>query len=115
MMENIRNALRSKPQISRLTPNQEIESNIEQLPAEIVLAASRLGVGEPDIGFAAEVGAPVGVVAEKPAAESAEDSRIESVDVRRRRSEAHLGVGEVEDEVFPLIAHIVALEAEEKP
>lgn len=53
------------------------------------------------------------VVVEELAAEFAEDGGVEGVDVVRRWLEAHLSVGEVEDEVFPLVLDVVGLEAEE--
>lgn len=108
-MENVSNTLGSKAKVSGLTPNQEIEGDVEQFPAEIVLSAA--GVGDPDAGSAAEIGAPVGIVAEEAAAETPENGGIEGVDVLRS-GETHLRIGEVEDEVLALIADIVALEAE---
>lgn len=43
------------------------------------------------------------VVAEEFTSEMAEDGGVEGIDVVRRRLEAHLGVGEMEDEVFALV------------
>lgn len=71
-----------------------------------------MAAGEADIGLPAEVGAPKSVVLEDFAAESAEDGGLEFVGGRRRGLEAHLGVGEVEDEMLPLVANVVVLEAE---
>lgn len=55
------------------------------------------GVGDPDVGFAAEERAPVGVVVEELATEAAEDGGVEGVNVVRGRIETHLCVGQVED------------------
>lgn len=71
-------------------------------------------IGEPDAGFFGEVGAPGGVVAEEGFAEVAEDGGVEGIEGVWGWREAHLGVGEVEDEVFALVADVVVLEAEEE-
>ncbi|KAK9108486.1 hypothetical protein Syun_024497 [Stephania yunnanensis] len=68
----------------------------EELAAEV--GGAWVGFGEPDLGFLAEVGAP-GVVGKEAAAEADEDGGVEAVDGLGRGPEAHLGVGEVEDEV----------------
>lgn len=113
MMKDITQAFRNKPQVSRLTPDKEIESNVEQFAAQVVVPAAV--VDNPDIGSPAEVAAPEGVVAEELAAEAAENGVIEAVDVVRGRLKAHLGVGQVEDEVLPLVLDVVGLEPEEEP
>lgn len=61
-----------------------------------------------------EEGAPVRVVAEELLPETTENRRIEAVGMKRRRLETHLGVGQVEDEILPLVPNIVALETEEE-
>ncbi|KAK9084371.1 hypothetical protein Scep_030842 [Stephania cephalantha] len=76
----------------------------EELAAEV--GGAWVGFGEPDLGFLAEVGAPGGVVGEEAAAEADEDGGVEGVDGVGRGLEAHLGVGEVEDEVLSLFASV---------
>lgn len=71
-------------------------------------------VGDPDVGLLPQIVAPLRVVLQKLLAEPPEDGGVEGVDVVGRRREAHLGVGEVEDEVLPLVADVVVLEAEEE-
>ena len=71
-------------------------------------------IGDPDVGLLAEVGAPGVVVAKKLLAEAAQNGGVEDVDVVRGRREAHLGVGQVEHQVLPLVPDVVALEAEEE-
>lgn len=71
-------------------------------------------VREPDIRFEAEIRAPIGVVFQQGATEATEDGGVEGVDVVRRRREAHLSIGEVEHEVFPLVLHVGGLEPEEQ-
>ncbi|KAF1896973.1 hypothetical protein Lal_00034674 [Lupinus albus] len=56
----------------------------------------------------------VTVVFKKLPSEAAENVSIEGVDVVRRRSEAHLSVSEVEDDMLALVANVVTLEPEEK-
>ncbi|KAK9128164.1 hypothetical protein Syun_016961 [Stephania yunnanensis] len=80
---------------------------VEELAVEV--GGAWVGFGEPDLGFLTEVGAPGGVVGEEAAAEADEDGGVEGVDGVGRGLEAHLGVGEVEDEVLPLVADVVAL------
>lgn len=59
------------------------------------------------------VRAPGGVVLQELAAEPVKHRRLEHVHGGGRRLEAHLGVGEVEDQVLPLVPDVVALEPEE--
>lgn len=106
------NALRNKAEVSRLTPNQKEERHVEQLPA--VIGGGLAAIGDPDIGFLAEIGAPVGVVLEELPPKLAQNGGVQGVDVVRRRREAHLSVGEVENEVLALVANVVVLEAEEE-
>ncbi|KAK9106133.1 hypothetical protein Scep_022977 [Stephania cephalantha] len=97
--------------VGGLPPDEEVEGGVEELAAEV--GGAWVGFGEPDLVFLAEVGAPGGVVGEEAAAEAAEDGGVKGVDGVGRGLEAHLGVGEVEDEVLPLVANVVALEPEE--
>lgn len=109
-MKNVANTFRNEAEISGLTPYKEVEGDIEQLPAAAVGGAA----GEdPDAGFASEVGAPGGIVAQELLAEATEDGGVEGLDVVGRGLEAHLRVGEVEYEVLPLVPHVVGLEAKE--
>lgn len=111
MVKHIANALGHEPQVRGLAPDEQIESHVQQFAAEGRDAGAR---GEPEESVALEeVGAPEGVVAEELLAEGADDVEVEGVGVIRRRVEAHLGVGEVEDQVLPLVADVVGLEAEE--
>lgn len=110
-MENIAKTFRCKPKISRLTPDEEIECNIEQLPPLIVLPDAR--IVDPDARSTAEIRAPPSVVLQEAAAKAAENVGGERVYVIRRRSEAHLSISEVEDEMLSLISNVILLEAEE--
>ena len=67
-----------------------------------------------DIGFLAEIGAPVGVVLEELPPKLAQNGGVKGVDVVRRRREAHLSVSEVENEVLALVVNTVVLEAQEE-
>ncbi|KAM4093404.1 hypothetical protein ACB094_06G113500 [Castanea mollissima] len=106
------NALRNKAEISRLTPNQKEERHVQQLPP--VVGDGLAAIGDPDIGLLAEIGAPASVVPEELLPKLAQNGGVQGVDVVRRRREAHLRVGEVENEVLALVANVVALEAEEE-
>lgn len=111
-MKYIANAFRHKAQVRSLAPNKEIERHVEELPARI---RGRLAaIGDPDVGLLPEVGAPVGVVLQQLLPEATDDAEVEGVDVVRGRGEAHLEIGEVEDEVLPLVPDVVLLEAEEE-
>ncbi|KAJ1434549.1 hypothetical protein SESBI_05417 [Sesbania bispinosa] len=99
--------------ISGLAPNEEVEGSVEELAALIEGGRVR-AIGEPDVGFGAEERAPGCIVAEEFEAERAEDGGVEGVEGVRERGEAHLGVGEVKDEVLALVANVVVLEAEEE-
>jgi hypothetical protein len=46
--------------------------------------------------------------------EAAQNGGVEDDDFVRGRLEAHLGVGQVEHQVLPLVPHVVVLEAEEE-
>ena len=87
------NALRNKAEVSRLTPNQKEERHVEQFPA--VICGGLAAIGDPDIGFLAEIGAPAGVVPEELPPKLAQNGGVQGVDVVRRRRESHLSVGEV--------------------
>lgn len=114
MVEDVADALGDEAEVGGLAPNQEVEGDVEELSAVIGGITAAVVIGDPDVGLLAEVGAPIGVVFEELLAEAAEDSGVEGVDVVRRRSESHLSVGEVEDEMLPLVPNIVALEPEEE-
>lgn len=108
-MEDVTDALGHEPKIRGLAPHEEVETDVEKLPPRIGAP-----IRDPDVRFPPEVGAPAGVVPEELAAEAADDGGIEGVDVVGGRGEAHLGVGEVEDDVLALVADVVLLEAEEE-
>lgn len=113
MVKHIANALGHEPQVRGLAPDEQIESHVQQFAAE-GRDVDAEGGGEPEEFVALpEVGAPEGVVEEELLAEGADDAGVEGVGVPRRGVEAHLGVGEVEDQVLPLVADVVGLEAEE--
>lgn len=58
-MEDVADALRGKPQIRSLAPDEEVQRDVEKLSPEVgISGASR----DPDVGLLAEVGAPRGVV-----------------------------------------------------
>lgn len=107
MMVNITNTFRDETKVTRLAPNQQVQRHVEQLAAEIS-AASR----NDDVRLPAHVGAPGGVVLQQFAPESPENAGVERVDQVRRRLEPHLGVGQVEDQMLPLIPNVVGLEPE---
>lgn len=113
VVKDVGEALGDKAEVGGLAPNEEIEGGVEELAAGVGGDTAEAGVRDPDIGFPAEVGAPRGVAVEELLANAAHDGMVEDVDVVRRRLEAHLGVGEEEDEMLPLVADVVALEAEE--
>ncbi|KAF7132690.1 hypothetical protein RHSIM_Rhsim09G0135300 [Rhododendron simsii] len=69
-------------EVGCFAPDEEVEGDVEELAAMVGLAA--VVVGDSNVGHAAEVGAPGGVVAEKLAAEAAEDGGDEGVDVGGR-------------------------------
>ncbi|KAK9099733.1 hypothetical protein Scep_023163 [Stephania cephalantha] len=80
------------------------------MKAELAEEVGERGLGSGSRSWiSAEVGAPGGVVGEEAAAEADEDGGVEGVDGVGRGLEAHLGVGEVEDEVLPMVADVVAL------
>ena len=91
MMKYVANTFRHEPNISGLTPYEQIEADVEQF-------TTRIGrrISDPDVRFPAEVGAPRRVVAQHLPPESPENARVESVDVVRRWLEPHLSVSEVE-------------------
>lgn len=111
-MKYIANAFGHKAQVRSLAPNEKIERHVEELAARI--RGGLAAIGDPDVGLLPQVGAPVGVVPQQLLPEAAEDGGVEGVDVVRGRGEAHLEIGEVEDEVLALIADAVGLEAEEE-
>lgn len=111
-MEDITDAFRNKSEICGLTPDEEVKGDVEELAA--VLGDGFPAIGDPDVGFLAQVRTPVGVVLEEFLTELAQNDAVEDVDIVRGRGEAHLGVGEVKDEVLPLVPNVVVLEAEEE-
>lgn len=110
-MENKANAFREEAEIGGLTPDEEVKRDVEEL-APFVAGIST--IRDPDVGLLSEVGAPGVVVTEELLAELAQNPGVEGVDVVRGRREAHLCIGEVEDEVLPLVPDVVLLEAEEE-
>lgn len=110
MMINITYTFGYESNVTGLTPNQQEQRHVQQLAPEVVAAAAP---GEDDARLPAEVRAPGGVVVEQFAAEPPEDGGLERVNYVRRRLEAHLGVGEVEDQMLPLVPNVVDLEPEE--
>ncbi|POO00072.1 hypothetical protein TorRG33x02_041990, partial [Trema orientale] len=109
MVIHIAKAFGGKPEISSLAPNQKIQSNVQQLPAVVAVPAAV----DQDAGLPAEVGAPEAVVLEQLPGESPEHGGLELVGDGRRRVEPHLGVGQVKNQVLPLVPDVVVLEAEE--
>nr|POE88850.1 hypothetical protein CFP56_37387 [Quercus suber] len=79
------NALRNKAEISRLTLNQKEERHVEQLPT--VIGGGLTVIRDPDIGFLAEIGAPVSVVPEELPPKLAQNGGVEGVDVVQGRRE----------------------------
>jgi histone H3/H4 len=76
-MKDIAYAFGYKTEISRLTPNEKIERDIEQLAPRIRFRRVAARFGDPDVRFAAEVRAPVSIVFEEFAAEVAEHGGVE--------------------------------------
>lgn len=111
-MEDKTNAFWYKAEVSGLTPDEEVESDVEEF-SSVIVGVLIIIIYFTYIGFLVEEGAPGGVVFEEVAAEGAEDGGGEGVEGGRRGGEAELGVGEVEDEVFALVEDVVGLEAEE--
>lgn len=111
-MKNITYTLGNKAQISRLTPYQQEEGNIEKLAAVIRGAVG--GIGKPYIRFQAEKGAPIGIVFQKLAAKTAENSGVEGVNIIRGWRQPHLSIGKMQDNMFPLVFHIGRLKTKEK-
>ena len=114
MVEDVADAFGDEPEIGGFAPDEEVEGDVEEVEAVVVGVEVAVAVGDLDIGLGSEVGAPGGVVSEEGGAEGAEDGGVELVDGVGGRGEAHLGVGEVEEEVLPLVADAVVLEAEEE-
>uniref|UniRef100_A0A8R7PSF9 Uncharacterized protein n=1 Tax=Triticum urartu TaxID=4572 RepID=A0A8R7PSF9_TRIUA len=102
---DVADALGHEAEVGGLAPDEEVEAGEEQIGAGV-------GVGDVDVGAAAEEAAPGGVVAEELPAEGARDAGLEGVG-EVGGGEAHLRVGEQEHEVLALVAHVVPLEAEE--
>lgn len=111
-MKYVANAFGHESQVRGLAPDEKIQRHVEELAARI--RGGGAAIGDPDIGLLPQVGAPLGVVLQQLLPEAADDAGFEGVDVVRGRGEAHLEVGEVEDEVLPLVADAVRLEAEEE-
>lgn len=110
-MEDVADALRHEAQIRSLTPDQEVEGHVEELTAELSAATV---IGDPDVGFFAEVGTPGGVVFQELLPEATEHGSVERVDVVRRRRKAHLSVGKVEHQMLALVSNVVALKSKEE-
>ncbi|RDX90626.1 hypothetical protein CR513_27489, partial [Mucuna pruriens] len=114
VVEDVADALRNEAQVRGLTPDQEVQRHVEKLAAEVGVAAASAVVGDPDVRLLPEVRTPRGIVFQQLLAKAAEHAAVKSIDVVRRRREAHLSVREVEDKVLALVANVVALEAEEE-
>lgn len=71
-------------------------------------------VGNPNVGLFPQIRAPLGVILEQLTAELPQNGAVEGVDIVRGRVEAHLSVGEMEDDVLALVANVVVLEAKEQ-
>lgn len=102
---DVAEALGHEAEVGGLAPDEEVEPREEQIGAGV-------GVGDVDVGAAAEEAAPRGVVAEELPAEGARDAGLEGVG-EVGGGEAHLRVGQQEHEVLALVPHVVPLEAEE--
>lgn len=113
-MEDIADALRHEAKICSLTPDQEVQRHVEQLTSKVIPGATAPVVGDPDVGLLPEVGAPRPVVFQQLPAEPPEHAGVKRVDVVRRRREAHLSVGEVENQMLALVPNVVTLESEKK-
>lgn len=72
------------------------------------------GISKPDIRLQPEKGAPIGIVFQKLAAETAENSGVQGVDIIRGRSQPHLCIGKMQHDMFPLVFHIGRLETKEQ-
>nr|XP_023870323.1 uncharacterized protein LOC111982938 [Quercus suber] len=81
----LRENLKNKAEISRLTLNQKEERHVEQLPT--VIGGGLTVIRDPDIGFLAEIGAPVSVVPEELPPKLAQNGGVEGVDVVQGRRE----------------------------
>lgn len=110
-MKDVGEAFGEEAEVGRLTPDEEVEGDVKEFAA--VVGGGVIGgvVGEVDGGFYSEVGAPGCVVAEEFGTEGAEEGGVEGF---LRRGEAHLGIGEVEEEVLALVADVVVLEAKKE-
>nr|GMD52645.1 hypothetical protein CR513_27489 [Ipomoea batatas] len=90
----------------------DVERHIKELAA--VIGGGIVPFGEPNVRFKSEEGAPGGVVPEKLPAEAAQNPRVETIYVIRRRSKPHLSISEVQNEMLSLITNTGSLEAEEE-
>lgn len=109
-MVNIANTLRNKTEVTGLAPNQEEQRNVKQLAAEIRWVSP---AREYHVRFQAEERAPRGVVVEELPPEPPEYAGVEGVHDGGGRIEAHLRVGEVENQMLPLVPRVVELEPEQ--
>nr|POF11005.1 hypothetical protein CFP56_13524 [Quercus suber] len=73
------NALRNKAEIIKLTPNQKEERHVEQLPA--MIRGDLATIGDPNIGFLAEIEAPTGVVLKELTPKLVQNGGVQGVDV----------------------------------
>lgn len=111
-MIDIANTLGHETKVTRLSPNQQEQRNVKQLSPENIAWVSTV-IREYNVRFQAEERAPGGVVVEELPPEPPENAGVERVDGGGRRLEAHLRVGEVEDQMLPLVPCVVVLETEE--
>lgn len=58
-MEDVTDTLRHKPKIRRLSPHEEVETDVEKLPPRI-----RVPIRDPDVRLLPQVRAPARVVPE---------------------------------------------------
>lgn len=110
-MVYITQTLGEESQVCGFAPNEEVEANIQELTA---FGVGVVAAGEADLRPLPQIRAPRAVILQELHAEAAEDAGVEAVGGGGRRLQAHLGVGQVEHQVFPLVPHVVALEAEEE-
>lgn len=110
-MVYIAETLGEKAQVSGFAPYEEIEANVKELTAFDV---GVVAAGEADLRPFPQIRAPGAVILQELHPEPAEDAGVEAVGGGGRWLQAHLGVGQVEHQMLPLVLHVVALEAEEE-
>ena len=111
MVKDVGEAFGEEAEVGRLPPDEEVEGDVKEFEAVVGRGVIVGAVGDVDGGFDKEVGAPGGVVTEEFGTEGAEEGSVEGF---LGRGEAHLGIGEVENEVLALVSDVVVLEAKEE-